>query len=266
MPSIYDWILKANGVDLATIGVFVVAMDGNWDSPGESFDEVSIPLRNGTRRTGTRPKVDSLDYTLTLFIGAATESAFETACDSLKYLLSQELTIIGGNQPDRQRTGRKKGQVKIRPNLAGGDGVVDGIATVTIHCEDPVQYATTVTTESASSGTDHPCPLGTRFVFPTTTITFTGSASSVTLTYKNYAGTTIGTPMVLTHAFVNADVLVVDHNLMTAALNGSRDDRLITAGDFIALDPRDGDPSLSHWPTVRTSAGNIAIAYRKAFE
>jgi hypothetical protein len=263
--SIYDFDIKLNAVDLATYGVGIVAFPKNWESPSMSFDEVAMPLRRGTRRTSNRRNIDPLDYAIQFEISAATETDFEAYCDALRYLFSFDpLQIIGGNQPDRQRTGALKGALEIGPKMATADGVTTASCSATIHCEDPVWYSTVLSTPSGAAASDVSCPLGTQLVWPITTVTFSGSAASTTLTYKHYDGTPLGS-LELTHAFVNTDVVSVDHNLMAVTLNGARKDSLITNGDFFALDPRDGSYPLSHWPKVRSSAGALALSYARAW-
>jgi hypothetical protein len=130
---------------------------------------------------------------------------------------------------------------------------------------DPYAIDTTDTTLTAAAATPVAIPLGTSTCAGVTTITFSGSASSVTETYKTYGGTTRGS-ITLTHAFVNADVLVIDHLARSITLNGVRHEDLVTSGFFFVFDPNDGDPLLGHWPTIETNHGALSVVYRRRWE
>lgn len=255
--AIYDFLLKANGVDTATFGFGPWQLDGNWNSPDESYEEVSIPGRSGTTRTTLTPTTGALDLAITGTLSAATETAFEDARDLFLLLLSTgTLTIIVGNRDTRQRTGSLKGGVKVAPFISEVRG---GDIKFTVHCEDPNAYDTSVTTVTGSSATDLAVALGTRKVSPV--ITVTTPSFPLVITYKSFGGTTLGTLTVLS----GSGTVVADCDLQTITIGGTRHDEQLSAGDFFALDPRDGDYALSHWPTVRVSSGSPSIAYRKAY-
>lgn len=264
--AIWEPILQVRGIDLETVGFSAAVLEGLMDSPAESSDEVNVPLREGTTRTSTVRVVEPRDGRVRGELSGATETAFRTNRDAFLYHLSfLDVAVLLGMHDDRQLLGSLKGKVAMAPPTESGDGFTRADVDFTLHFENPVWQATTLSTPSGAANTDVSCPLGTRKVYPITTATVSGSAASITFTYKNYAGTTIGTPLVLTHAFVNADVVAVDHAAMTVTLNGARRDDLITAGDFFALDPRDGDYLLSHWPKARATQA-LALSYRQTFQ
>ncbi len=261
--SIYTFLIKINTIDLQSYGFSPAVLEGNWDSPAQSFPEVNMPTREGTVRTTVDPVIEPLDFTVNGELGQSTQQNFEDYLDKFKYLVgSGDLTIIVGNQETRQRVGALKGPVHVAPYLA--DTRAAPIRFV-VHCENPVAYATSATTVTGSVSTDLALAMGTRRTFGVVTVAFSGGASSTTLTYKNYAGTTVAT-IVITHAFVNTDSLVVDMANRRVTLNGVRHDEYVTSGDFFAFSPYDGDYLLSHWPTLRSSAGSLSIVYTKAYQ
>lgn len=267
--ALWDFLLTVKGTDLQTLGFSPGVLQGLMDSPAESSDETNVPLREGTKRTSLVRTVEPRDGHVTGELSGATESAFVANRDQFLYLLSFEnVAVLLGMHDDRQLIGSLKGKVAMTPPTQSGDGFTSADVDFTLHFEDPVWRAVTASTPSGAANTDIACPLGTRRVYPITTATVSGTPASITITYKNHAGTTIGVPLVLAKAsgtFANADVVAVDHNLMTVTLNGARRDDLITAGDFIALDPRDGDPFASEWPTVRATQA-LALSYHEAFQ
>lgn len=259
MPSpIYGFWLKVNGVDVSTsVGFYPTALQGQWDAPAMSYDEVQMPSADGASLTMDEPEIQPLDFVATAELRGSDAAAFETNLDSLKYMLrSANLTVSGGNQPDRYRNAKYVGPLTVL--MQNVDAANKATVQFKLRCVNPIQYATTTTTaiSGGASATDHACALGTFRSRPL--ITITGGTNPI-LTYKNYAGTTVRI-MTLT----GTGNWVIDCAAMTVTLGGVRHDELL-AGDFIRLDPIDGDYLLNHFPTVRTSSGTITIAYAKAW-
>ncbi len=262
MPPVYSFALKVDGVDNATLKLRIASLPKNWSTPSISFPETTLPFVPGVVATSNVPKLAPMDYPIRGNIISANASGFETDVDALKYAYASGagVALIPGNQPNRQRIGFLA-DMDIQPYPSLAEAKFEAV----LRCRDPLWYATTNTTPSGAAATDIACALGTWTSLPVVTITFSGSAASTTLTYKTYGGATVGDPLVITHAFVNTDVLVVDMKLRTITLNGVRHDEYLSGGDFIELNPRDGVPSLAHWPTLRASAGAVAIAYPQRF-
>lgn len=253
--AIWDVECSINGVDVSTLGLRLTKFPQNWDAPVESYPEVAIPGRNGTSRTALEPTVEPRDFVLEFELSQATEQTHEDAADALKLLTRGDVTVVIGNQPTRQRAGYRK---SLSP-LPDGAPVTNSIVTLTLHCEDPVLYATTERTETGSSAADLSLPQGTYRTFGVVTVT--SATNPFTLTYKHYDGTTLGSMTIAA-----AGTVVVDMLNRTITVGGSRNDGAKTAGDYFAFDAKDGDPSLSHWPKIRTSAGNISVTYREGFQ
>lgn len=260
MPALYSFLFKIAGVDVSSYGLQVSALPDNWDTPTVSFDEAALPGQDGTVATANEPTIEAKDYSIVARLIGATSSAFETALDTLKLAVAGNSSAVvamkAGNQTTRERSGVCKNvRVVMDPD------VLAATVTILMRCRNPVNYEDSTTTVTGSTATDLACALGTFRVRPVSTIT--SPSSPLVLTYKNYGGTTVQT---LTLTFAGSPTtVVVDHSAMTITVDGTRHDSYLTAGDFIRLDPRDGDYALSHWPTLRVSSGTPSHSYAKAW-
>jgi hypothetical protein len=254
--AIWDWWLKANGVDLATVGFAAATLGESHSAPSESIPEVQIPGRNGATRTALEPTVASLDDTYEGEIIGTSEQDVQDKLDAFKRLTRGDLTVIIGNQETRQRTGYRK-SLTVTPNT--GESITSVKVALAIHFDDPVFYATAENTETGSSGADIPLPMGTYRTFGVVTVT--GATSPLVLTYKHYDGTTLGSITISA-----AGTIVVDLLNRTITVDSERNDGARTAGDYFAFDGRDGDDSLAHYPTIRASSGDVSVVYRKGFQ
>lgn len=259
--TIWSFDVKLNGVDVSTLGFALTRLPDNWNAPVETFPEVQIPGRNGSTRTALEPMVEPRDYVLEFENVQSTEQNHEDKLDAFKLLTRGDVTVIVGNQETRQRTGYRKSLV---PTPKVGGGVTNSDVVLTLHCEDPVMYATTVRTVTGAAATDLALPQGTYRTFGVVTVT--SATDPFTLTYKHYDGTPLKS---ITIAAVGT--VVVDMLNRTITVNGVRNDGAKTGGDYFAFDAKDGDPTLSHWPTLRTSVGSLSaggggIVYREGYQ
>lgn len=259
--ALWDFWVKANGVDLATLGWKPTNLGGAWNPPIETYPEVKIPGRHGASRTALEPSLESIDDVIEGELVFATESAFEAGVDAFKRATRGDLTVIVGNQETRQRTGYRK-RLVITPNT--GEAITSAKVSMTVHFEDPVFYETTPTTVTGAVSTDLALAQGDYKTWGVVTVT--SATSPFTLTYKHYDGTTKGSITIAASGTVVVDMLE-----RTITDDGVRNDGARTAGDFFAFDPADGDFALAHWPTLRTSAGSLSaggggIVYRKAWQ
>ena len=260
----WSFLLKLNGVDVATYGLLVGELRGNWAAPSQSYDEVGVPDHEGPVAITLEPTLAAKTFVVVGTIEAPAAADFETYTDTLKYQLrSGTLTIIAGNQESRQRSGVL---VDFDAVPFEGELMTHATVTLTIRCRDPIAYDTTDTTVSGASAADLACAVGLYKSRPT--ITVTGPTSPLVLTYKNAAGTTLHT-MTLTFPGSPTSVVVdMTKDGRTITVDGTRHDDYLTAGDFFALDPYDGDPLAGSptYPTVRASSGSaVAIVYPKAW-
>ncbi len=253
MP-IYTFVLKVNTVDVASYGFYVGSMSGNWNAPTLSYDEVAIPGADGSTATTTTPTLSPLDFTVIGELIGTSSSDFETKLDTFKQALSAStLTLIGGNHTTRQRTGQYVGPMLVEPYPMLDAAKVQ----FTVRCRNPIAYDATNTTVSGASGVDVTCALGTWHSRPIFTI---AGATNPTLTYKNASGSSVATLSVSG----TGTLFVIDASAMTITANGVRHDEYVSAGDFFALDPRDGVYGSTN-PSVRTSSGTLSATYPKAW-
>ncbi len=254
MPTIYTFVLKVNGVDTESLGFTVAELRGHWDAPQMSYDEVSIPLADGTTATATQPILSPLDLVVVGELIGSSTSDFETKLDTFKQALSlSTLTLIGGNQTTRTRTAVYLGPLQSELYSLRTAAKV----SFTVRCRNPIAYNATNTTVSGAASTDVTCALGTWVSRPVFTI---AGATNPTLTYKNASGSSVATLSVSG----SATLWVIDASAMTITANGVRHDEYVSAGDFFALDPRDGTYGSTN-PSVRTSSGTLSAVYYKAW-
>lgn len=251
--AIYTFQLKVNGVDVATYG-FSVASFNTWDGPGISFDEVAIPGQDGTTATTVEPLLAPLDFVVVGELIGTSPSDFETKLDTFKQALSiATLTLISGNISTRQRTGVYVGPMTVTPYPTMDAAVLK----FTVHCRNPLGYATTQTTLTAAVSVTTTCALGTYRSRPIITL---AGASNPSLTYANASGTAVSTLTVTA-----TGTITVDCSADTITVNGSRSDVSLSLGDFFRLDPRDGNYGSNSWPSVTTSSGSLSMTYTKAY-
>ncbi len=252
MP-VYTFLLKVNTVDVASYGYVVGDLPDNWDAPTQSYDEVAIPGQDGVVETTVEPVLPPRDFKVKGYLITANASAFESAYDTLKLaLFSPTLSLIAGNQPTRYRTGRLSAMTSSLEALMNS-GRVD----FTVHCRNPIAYETSATNPTGSVNTDIACALGTYKSRPVITLS---GATNPSITYKNYAGSSVATLSV-----TGTGTIVIDCSARTVTIGGVRTDSALTGGDFFALNPQDGTYGLSQFPTVRSSSGSVSISYTKAW-
>jgi phage-related protein len=250
---IYTFQLKVNGTDVANYGFSVAELRGHWDAPGLVFDEVSIPGDFGTTPTVATPLLDPLDFTVVGELIGTSPSDFESKLDVFKQALSlSTLTLIGGNNSARQRTGVYAGPMTVVPYAL----MDSGLLTFKIRCRNPLAYDTTLTTVTGAAASAVTCVQGT---YPSRPIISLATCSNPTLTYANASGTTIQTLTITA-----TGTMVIDCSAHTVTINGARNDAAISLGDFFTLDPRDGTYG-STSPTIKSSSGSLTGVYRKAY-
>jgi len=256
-----------DGVDLKTHGFDVSSATGPWESGLVTLQEQAIAERDGAVLTNSIPVSSPRDVVLSGIVIGDDEDDFEAIFLDLKRFLGprgrRDRTLVFGNLTAQQLTVRFMG-ISGGPT---GPQMVQRKVPLDLHFRalDPYAIDTTDTTLTAAANTPLAIPLGTATCAGVTTITFSASAASVTVTYKTYAGATIGS-ITLTDAFVTGDVLVIDHQARTITVNGVPHVDLVTGGFFIVFDPSDGDPLLSHWPTIETNHGSVSLVYRRRWE
>lgn len=250
--TIYTFQLKVNGTDVSSYG-FNVADFNQWDAPEFQFQEVQIPGQFGSTTTTNDPLLSPLDFIVTGELIGSSPSDFETKLDTFKQALSlATLTLIGGNNSARQRTGVYVGPMSVKPYA-----LMDAaFLSFKVRCRNPLSYNTTLTTVSGAAASAVTCVLGSAPSFPIISL---ATCTNPTITYANASGTTVAT---LTIAATGT--VVIDCSAHTVTINGSRSDGSITLGDFFRLSPLDGTYG-STSPTIKSSSGSLSATYRQAF-
>lgn len=186
--------------------------------------------------------------------------------DELKGRLFSGVTEVRFNdKPDRMYL--------VKPTdigIAGTDPQFDNPVseiTMTLVCHDPLAYDK-LCLGIGFGATLQPCPLGTAPSLPT--IKIAGAVTNPVLTYRDFRGVAKKT-MGFTVALGASEYLEIDNELMqinryTAGVkaNGLG---LLSSGDFIMLDPQDGDPSDAAWPTLECSPAPVGAEafYRRSY-
>lgn len=149
----------------------------------------------------------------------------------------------------------------IGPALAGNAAQV----MLTMLGEDPLIYSTqpTVAAFGAYRGV---CPLGSAPSAPV--IHIFGPVTNPVLRYRGNDGELLRS-LTLTVVLASTDYLEIDSDAMTIVkyVSGvpSNGISLLTSGDFIVLDPNDGDYQNGSWPTLEVSGGTGEALYRQTW-
>jgi Siphovirus-type tail component, C-terminal domain/Phage tail protein RIFT-related domain len=258
------FFVEVDAVDLATYGFRASGVSGLWDSPIVTLTEQAMYQREGVQLMDDEPTTPPVDIVVTGTIIGDDQGDFESLRLALLRFLGPrgafDRTLVFGNQPDRQYTARFMGS----PATPTPPVMIQGRVSTDLRFRvlDALAQDTTDQVVTAAAATPAPIPLGTERCRGTTSTTLSGSASSVTFTYKHHDGTTLGS-ITVTHAFVTSDVVAVDHDNMLILVNGTPHAEYLSDGSFFRFDPLDGDASASEWPTVQVDHGALTVTYRR---
>jgi hypothetical protein len=230
-------------------------------------DAFSAPTRDwqtdkAHSRIGESIVAPSAEYSKrTLIVNGAivrdTRTELDASIDELKYrLYKPEVGVRFSNDETREYVARCD-QISIDPY---SPALVQRAAQVSIRFVvlDPRMRAVSDTVQAFSTATA--IALGTS---PSRgVIRLTGGTNPIVI-YRNYAATEIAR-MEFTWSGTYIDV---DLDNLTIIDNASANQAAtLTAGNFFALDPQDGDYVQSQWPTLEVSGGGSAqITYRKMY-
>lgn len=261
------YFVTVNGTDLKTKGFTVREATGLWESVQLTLQEQAVYRKAGAVLLDDEPIAVVRDLAIAgTYRGTDADNA-ETKLLGMKRLLGplgrRNHVLVFGNLTAQQITARYMGM----SDGPTGPQMEQRTIPMTLHFRslDPYFVDVTATTLSAAEGVPVDVPMGTGLSEGVSTITFAGSAASTTRTYKSNTGATLGTTT-LTHAFVNADVVVINDAERTISLNGVRNEGLLSNGDFIRMSPDDGDPSTSDWATLEVNHGALSHVYRRTWE
>lgn len=135
-------------------------------------------------------------------------------------------------------------------------------ATLSFVCDDPTwqdRYAQSL----AFGATRTEIPLGR---LPSWPLIYVEGATNPTIRYRSSTGDILYS-MGLTVTVASDEALRIDMGLQTIDEidSGVRSNGIsyLTSGDFFAVDPGDGDPDASSWPTLEITSGSAVAYYRR---
>jgi phage-related protein len=246
-------VLYVGSTDLAAYGLIVREVSGWRDGGDQKWRSATVLGRDGAVLLDPRPEVSPRDITIQGSVRAPNPSALVGVWDQIVALLYRnEVTIKLIDDTTRTLAVRMtKAELQGRPPqfLSRFADV-----TLTMTALDPYWTGASVTTGVT---TNTALALGTAPSRPVVTLT---SATNPTLTYRNAAGATV-----TTLSLTGSGNYVIDCDAMTitkSAVNAIAD---LSGGDFLLLDPKDGDFVAGSWPTLSVTGATASITYTKRY-
>jgi phage-related protein len=256
-------ILYVNDYDTSKLGLYVEQIDGLDDGVDINPKTIAIAGRDGLAITAAKPEAGPRAIAVRGVMKAATNTALRTNIDLLKDRVYAGDVEIRFGQLDRVALARCRG-IKYSAELAqlASKGFPLEIQFL---CPDPAFYALDPTM-IAFNTLRAPVPLGTRKSRPL--IHIVGAINNPLLTYRDHFGTAQQTMGFTVNLGAN-DYLEIDcdRGTITKYVAGvaSNGIALLTAGDFIALDPLHGSYLTSSWPTLELNGGTGDVLFRRAW-
>lgn len=250
--------LLVNAYDVKALGFIVTTVD-HWDTPDKVYLTGDIPDRAGEILLAATPKVLGRVLTIHGALLATSTTALKTALDALKYRLDAgllDLRIV--DDITRRHMGYLTSLKTVQPealqlrqrNLQ---------MTLSFRVLDP--YRRDVTLSSTAFTANTAMALGTAAVRPQL-IRLSATVASVTnpiVTLKTSGGATIGTMDFTGATILTGDKIEINCEartiVKTVSAVASDASNLLAAGDFLTLDPQNGDFITSAWPTLSKASG-----------
>jgi len=247
--------------DVADFSFTVESWTDALSGPARTFATANVPGNVETVKLSTSPTVKPGEIQIVGTVTGATKAAMLTSLRQLKgwavRAVALKLLALDANTfVEVDQVGAPV--VHFSPNGVHPAARV----TLTFQALKPYWQSTSLSAVTfTGSATD--MPIGEAPSRPV--IRLTGAYTNPTVTYKNSAGSTVGS-FTLTVTLANAAHYVeIDCARRTIVHNtGSDADgiALLTAGDFIALDPADADTLTPDWGTLAytVTAGTVSSA------
>lgn len=259
--------LYVNDVDTAaSFGLIVETPSPQGWLDSQSIQDRTVPLlaRAGSLIVSLNPLVKPRVVNVSGKMRAATNAALRANVLALQALVSRgtvELRFLDDATRVMYARCQTFAVVATGPTLSSTHCGVQ----MSFQCVDPYLYDLDAQvigfTTLATS-----CPLGSAPSAPL--IRVAGPGTNPTITYRDIRGNAIRT-MALSITLAAADYIEVDSQLLiiNKSVSGTITNGManLSSGDFIALDPSDGDYSNSIWPTLEVTAGQASAHYRKAW-
>lgn len=252
--------LLVNSYDLKALGFVVTTVD-HWATPEKVYTSSEVPNRAGEVLLASTPKVLGRTITVTGALVATSTTALRTALDALKYRLDAgllDLRLV--DDTTRRHMGYCTHLTTEQPE-AGQFRQRNLLVTLTFKVLDP--YRRDVTLSSVTFTAATAMPLGTAPVRPQL-IRLSATVNTVTspiVTLKNSSGTIVGTMDFTGASILSGDKIEIncENRTIVKTVSGVASDAssLLASGDFLTLDPQDGDFTTSAWPSLTKASGGL---------
>jgi len=256
------WAVYLNEQSLGDLGIYVMQVGAGFSAPARAYPRLEIPGRQGAVYVADpTTAIRTLRVECVVTPAARTIAARRTAEDQLKALAYRALVrvIVDDDVNAPRAIDGVCTACEITTRQHPVDATVSN-ATLTIECPDPTWYDVTGQIIAFSSAAS-PVPLGTAPSGGLVRIAAPAWSANVTdpvLTYLSAAGVALSSLTFTTTLTAGTDYLEVDLDRLTAlkVASGvaSNAITLLTAGDFFALDPMDGDPLNSSYPQLKVTS------------
>jgi len=258
-------VMYVNDFDTSRLGLVVRRWDGADGAPTRTAVATAALNRSGRVLMDGRPSMDTRLLLLEATMLHTSIVARQTALDSLKQRL--------GHGPVEVRFVDRPGVVFLAllrrateaPPEAGQALEATRFVTLELECLDPYLYETGRQLVALSS-TPVRVPLGT--VPSPCVIRIFGAATTPTITLRAANGTVLDAlSLAVTLGANDALEIDSDRGTITRYIAGTPSEglSLLSSGNFLVLDPGDGDGTLDGGPTLDVSSGTGDCRWRKAF-
>lgn len=257
-------VLFVNDFDCSALGLIVADVDGWLHAPSARDKTTQLPGRVGAVLLAPEAETAPRNLVINGVIKrASVVSARAALLEMQERLYRGTVELRFADDPDKVYYARTTDAdwSGTPPQFVNPNGRVSIRAT----CFDPLvydRYGSVVGFTTVRSAV----PLGSAVSAPILRVM--GAVTNPTITYRDKSGTSKRTMGFTVTLGVN-DYLEIDCELFkitryTAGM-ASQGIALLTAGDFLALDPQDGDYAGSVWPTLELSGGSGEANYRRAW-
>jgi hypothetical protein len=257
--------LYINDYDTSRLGLGIERCDGRRDGLSVKDRVTQVPKRVGEVALAQEAEVTPRVLKVSGWIRGSSVTAARAALDELKSrCYGGTLEVRFADDPERLFYVRAE-DCEIRgkdPDFATACVEV----TLSLKAFDPLLYARQGTVLGFTT-VRAPVPLGTAISLPT--IRIHGAVTNPVITYRDARGVQQG-QVGITVTLGATEALDIDCELMklwrwTAGVRASGEVLPLT-GDFMRLDPDDGDAANAVWPTLEVSPACMGEAlYRKAW-
>lgn len=255
-----------NDFDLVSLGFHVSEIRGARGGTRHTARTFELPGRAGKGLASGTPSIAPRVVVVDGVLKADTVADVVTNLHRLKGLVARGLLELRFSDDDTRI-------LRARIQDVGAPPIPMQLIQTTVRvslvfeCLDPYWYDVSDTVQAfGASATD--MLLGEAVSRPV--IKVTGVATNPVVTYRDSGGTLVESMTFGAFTIAAGDFLTIDCDKLTitksvsSVVTNAIDE--LTAGDFITLDPIDGDPGTPVWPTLEVSSGSGEATYQKAWQ